>query len=378
MAQLEIDGLRKTFREGEESVEAVSNLSLSVADGEFLVFVGPSGCGKSTTLNCIAGLESVTDGDIIIDGEVVNEKRPEERNIAMVFQSYALYPHMTAAENMEFGLKMTTDLPAAERDEKVQSTAELLDIEDLLDSKPKSLSGGQKQRVALGRAIIRDPAVFLMDEPLSNLDASLRSTMRTEIQQLQTDLDVTTVYVTHDQTEAMTMADRIAILHEGKLQQVGEPLDCYYRPKNEFVAQFIGEPAMNMFDVTREGDTFVCNDLEYPVPDRAGDLQTGESFILGIRPDAIELVEQGTGAATGTVGVVEPLGETSHAHVNAADTDITVKTDGPRSVTTGDVVGVDFPAQRVHLFDADTGVAVARREQIPANSGESPATTPVD
>jgi multiple sugar transport system ATP-binding protein len=378
MAQLEIDGLRKTFDDGEEDVEAVSDISLSVADGEFLVLVGPSGCGKSTTLNCIAGLESVTDGDIIIDGEVVNEKRPEERNIAMVFQSYALYPHMTAAENMEFGLKMTTDLPATEREAKVQSTAELLDIEDLLDSKPKSLSGGQKQRVALGRAIIRDPAVFLMDEPLSNLDASLRSTMRTEIQQLQTNLDVTTVYVTHDQTEAMTMADRIAILHDGKLQQVGEPLDCYYRPKNEFVAQFIGEPAMNMFEVTRENDTFVCDDLEYPVPERAADLQPGGSFTLGIRPDAVELVEPSAGVATGTVGVVEPLGETSHAYVRVADTEITVKTDGPRSVNTGDVVGIDFPARRVHLFDADTGVAVARQEQVPSNLGESQATTRTD
>ncbi len=378
MARLEIDGLSKTFGDGEESVEAVSNLSLSVAAGEFLVLVGPSGCGKSTTLNCIAGLDSVSDGEIVIDGTVVTEKRPEERDIAMVFQSYALYPHMTAAENMEFGLKMTTDLPAAKRREKVRSTAELLGIDDLLDHKPKSLSGGQKQRVALGRAIIRDPAVFLMDEPLSNLDASLRSTMRTEIQQLQADLGVTTVYVTHDQTEAMTMADRIAILYDGELQQVGEPLECYYRPENEFVARFIGEPAMNMFEVTREDDAFVRRGFGCPVPDRARDLQPDKPFVLGIRPDAVDVVEPGAGVATGTVGVVEPLGEVSHAHVSVADTEITITTDGPASVETGDVVDIDFPAQRIHLFDADTGTAVARRERTPGELAGPHATKRVD
>jgi multiple sugar transport system ATP-binding protein len=371
MAQLDIDGLHKAFGRGDDQVEAVSDLSLSVADGEFLVLVGPSGCGKSTTLNCIAGLESVTEGEIRIDGEIVNEKRPEERNIAMVFQSYALYPHMTAAENMGFGLKMTTDLSADEREEKVRSTAELLDIDELLDQKPKSLSGGQKQRVALGRAIVRDPAVFLMDEPLSNLDASLRSTMRTEIQQLQDDLGVTTVYVTHDQTEAMTMADRIAILYDGQLQQVGEPLDCYYRPENRFVAEFIGEPAMNMLPVTCQGDSLVGDGVEYPVPARTGGLPAGTQFTLGIRPEAIDIVEPETGAATGTVEVVEPLGETSHVYLAVADTTITVTTDGPGSVERGQRVGIDFPPERVHLFDADSGVAVARRDSVPGEQTES-------
>ncbi|SFB72311.1 multiple sugar transport system ATP-binding protein [Halobiforma haloterrestris] len=370
MARLEIDGLRKTFGRGEDRIEAVSDLSLSAADGEFLVLVGPSGCGKSTTLNCVAGLESVTDGEIRIDGEVVNDRRPEDRDIAMVFQNYALYPHMTAAENMAFGLKMTTGLSAAERRDRVESTAELLDIGELLEKKPRSLSGGQKQRVALGRAIVRDPAVFLMDEPLSNLDASLRSTMRTEIQQLQDDLGVTTVYVTHDQTEAMTMADRIAILREGELQQIGEPLDCYYRPKNEFVAGFIGEPAMNTVRVTRRGDTLVGDALEYPVPRRADGLPSGEPFTLGIRPEAIEIVEAGTGAATGTVEVVEPLGETSHAYLTVADATVTVTTDGPGAVEEGERVGIDFPAQRVHLFDPDTGAAVARRESLPGEVTE--------
>jgi multiple sugar transport system ATP-binding protein len=369
MAQLEISGLQKTFGRGEDKVEAVSDLSLTVADGEFIVLVGPSGCGKSTTLNCVAGLESVTEGEIRIDGELVNESRPEERNIAMVFQSYALYPHMTAAENMGFGLKMTTDLSAAERTEKVQSTAELLDIDELLDQKPKSLSGGQKQRVALGRAIVRDPAVFLMDEPLSNLDASLRSTMRTEIQQLQDDLDVTTVYVTHDQTEAMTMADRIAILYDGELQQVGRPLDCYYRPENRFVAEFIGEPAMNTLPVTCKGDSLVGDGFEYPVPDRADGLQSGKKFTLGIRPEAIDIVESGTGATTGTVEVVEPLGESSHVYLDVAGTSVTVKTSGPGAVGRGERVGIEFPSDRVHIFDTDSGVAVARRDSVP---GEEP------
>ena len=370
MAGLDIDGLHKRFG-GDEGVEAVTDLSLSVADGEFLVLVGPSGCGKSTTLNCIAGLESVTGGEIRIGGERVNERRPEERDIAMVFQNYALYPHMTAAENMAFGLKMTTDLSATRRQEKVQSTAELLDIPELLDQKPRSLSGGQKQRVALGRAIIRDPAVFLMDEPLSNLDASLRSTMRTEIQQLQEELGVTTVYVTHDQTEAMTMADRIAILHDGELKQVGEPLDCYYRPANQFVAGFIGEPAMNMLEVTREGDRLVGEGFSYPLPDRATAV-TSRSLTLGIRPEAISLVEPGAGGATGTVEVVEPLGETAHAHVDVAGRRVTVTTDGPGSVQSGQRVGIDFPSRRVHLFDAETGVAVARRESVPGDSANSP------
>ncbi|SDJ24553.1 carbohydrate ABC transporter ATP-binding protein, CUT1 family [Halovenus aranensis] len=378
MARLELNDLRKTFGRGEDSVEAVSDLSLSVSDGELLVLVGPSGCGKSTTLNCIAGLDSVTDGTIRIGGDPVNERRPEERDIAMVFQNYALYPHMTAAENLEFGLKMTTGLTAAERRERVESTAELLDIDRLLDQKPKSLSGGQKQRVALGRAIIRDPSVFLMDEPLSNLDASLRSTMRTEIQQLQEDLDVTTVYVTHDQTEAMTMADRIAVMRGGTLQQVGEPLECYYRPQNRFVAEFIGEPAMNMVQVTRRGDRFVADGFEYPVPKRADHLSSGNSFTLGIRPGAIDVVEPQTGAATGTVGVVEPLGETSHAHVDIADTTLTITTDGPGTVERGDVVGVDFPPQRVHVFDVDTGVAVARRDGLPGDPVESNLNTQVD
>ena len=374
MARLVLDTLSKTFENNGTTIDAVSELSLTVEEGEFLILVGPSGCGKSTALNCIAGLEDITDGEIRIDGRVVNDKRPEERNIAMVFQNYALYPHMTAAENMAFGLKMTTDMSPQQRQQKVQSTAEVLDIPELLDKKPKSLSGGQKQRVALGRAIVRDPAVFLMDEPLSNLDASLRSTMRTEIQQLQRKLGVTTVYVTHDQTEAMTMADRIAILRGGRLQQVGEPLDCYYRPQNTFVAQFIGEPAMNMLPVRCAGERLVGDGLSYPLPARAESVSPGQSLQLGIRPEAISLVDPTDGAATGTVEVVEPLGETANAYVDVAGTTVTVTTAGPAVVEGGQQVGIDFPPDRVHLFDADSGVAVARRDSIPGDlADESPA-----
>ncbi len=375
MARLDINELQKTFGRDDDQIEAVSGLSLSVADGEFLVLVGPSGCGKSTTLNCVAGLESVTGGDIRIGGEVVNEERPEEREIAMVFQNYALYPHMTAAENMGFGLKMTTSLSASERHERVRETAELLDIGELLEKKPKSLSGGQKQRVALGRAIVREPSVFLMDEPLSNLDASLRSTMRTEIQQLQENLDVTTVYVTHDQTEAMTMADRIAVLYDGELQQVGTPLDCYYRPRNRFVGEFIGEPAMNTLPVVAQGGRLVGDGFDYPVPERVEERLAGRELTLGIRPEAIDIVEPGTGAATGTVEVVEPLGESSHVYLDVAETTVTVKSDGPSAVKRGDTVGIEFPSERIHLFRADSGEAVARRDSVPGKQTETPVQT---
>ncbi len=242
MAQLELDNLVKTFSDGSDEVVAVDTVNMSLNDGEFLVLVGPSGCGKSTTLRMVAGLETVTEGDILIGDESVIGTEPRDRDIAMVFQNYALYPHMTAEENMSFGLKMTTDLDTETIEQRVTETAEMMGIEDLLDDPPKELSGGQQQRVALGRAIVRDPAVFLMDEPLSNLDAKLRTKMRTELKSLQNELDVTTIYVTHDQTEAMTMGDRIAILDDGVLQQVGTPLECYHRPANRFVAGFIGSP----------------------------------------------------------------------------------------------------------------------------------------
>ncbi len=275
MAELTLGNVTKRF----DDVVAVDDVSIEIDDGEFLVLVA-LGCGKSTTLRMIAGLETISDGRIAIDGDVVNDAPAQQRDIAMVFQSYALYPHMTVRENMRFGLEESTTLEKAEMDSRVEDAAETLEIDDLLERKPGAL-GGQQQRVALGRAIVRDPAVFLMDEPLSNLDAKLRSGMRTELQRLQEELGVTTVYVTHDQTEAMTMSDRIAILDGGELQQVATPLECYHRPTNRFVAGFIGEPSMNFFDVSLEDGRLVDSDIEFEYPlssvvrDSVGDDRVG-------------------------------------------------------------------------------------------------------
>ncbi|MFB6244363.1 MAG: ABC transporter ATP-binding protein, partial [Halobaculum sp.] len=248
MSGITLDTVRKEFSTGDEQIVAVDDVDLEVRDGEFLVLVGPSGCGKTTTLRCIAGLEDVTSGHVRFGEEDVTGLRARERDVAMVFQNYALYPHMDVRTNLGFGLKLSTQLSSAEIDDQVEDVASMLGIEDLLDQKPKELSGGQQQRVALGRAIIRDPAAFLMDEPLSNLDAKLRAEMRTELQTLQHELDVTTVYVTHDQTEAMAMGDRIAVMNDGRLQQVGTPEAVYRTPVNEFVAKFIGSPSINLFD----------------------------------------------------------------------------------------------------------------------------------
>src|SRR6056297_2798092 len=268
MADLKLDNVTKVFTDDDGSdIVAVDDVSFDIEDGEFLVLVGPSGCGKSTTLRMVAGLETVTSGRISLGGTNLVGRDPQDRDIAMVFQSYALYPHMTVQENMSFGLEESTDMADDEIERRVSETAEMMGIGDLLDRKPGELSGGQQQRVALGRAIVREPEVFLMDEPLSNLDAKLRSQMRTELQRLQEDLGTTTIYVTHDQTEAMTMGDRIAILNDGELQQVGTPLECYHEPANVFVAGFIGEPSMNFFDVTLEGDRLVADEFEYPLSD---------------------------------------------------------------------------------------------------------------
>ena len=267
MAQLTLDEVTKTFQDDDGEIIAVDQVSVDIEDGEFLCVVGPSGCGKSTTLRMIAGLEDITRGEIRLDGQIINDQPPARRNVAMVFQSYALYPHMTVRENMAFGLEESTDMPDDEIDERVEQTAETMNIGELLDRRPTELSGGQQQRVALGRAIVRDPEVFLMDEPLSNLDAKLRSSMRTELQRLQEELGVTTMYVTHDQTEAMTMGDRIAILDGGRLQQVATPLECYHQPANQFVAGFIGEPSMNFFEMGVEGDRLVAEAFEYPLKD---------------------------------------------------------------------------------------------------------------
>jgi multiple sugar transport system ATP-binding protein len=363
MSHLVLDDLTKEYNEGGgNSVVAVDDLDISLDAGEFLVLVGPSGCGKSTTLRCIAGLEDITSGTISIDGVVVNDMTPEERDIAMVFQSYALYPHMTARENMSFGLRMTTDLSDEEIAERVDDAARMMGIEELLDDKPRELSGGQQQRVALGRAIVREPEVFLLDEPLSNLDAKLRTRMRTEIQQLQRELDVTTVYVTHDQTEAMTMGDRIAILDGGELQQLGTPMECYHEPTNIFVAGFIGEPSMNFFKVVREGDRLVGDSLSYPLDDRFDDIE-GDQFTLGIRPEDVHLADRdGPHTFRATVRVVEPMGDNNLLIVDVDEAEATVEVEGDVLVDEGDVVRLEFSPDRIHLFDATTGEALVNRE----------------
>ena len=283
MAEIVLDHISKRFDDG---YEAVKDMNLDVKDGEFMILVGPSGCGKSTALRMIAGLEDITEGELRIGDQVVNDLAPRDRDIAMVFQSYALYPHMTVRENMAFPLKLA-GVDDAEINQKVESAAEILDLQQHLDRKPANLSGGQRQRVAMGRAIVRDPRAFLMDEPLSNLDAKLRVQMRTEVAKLQYDLGTTTVYVTHDQTEAMTLGDRVAVMRTGVLQQVGAPGELYENPANIFVAGFIGSPAMNFLPAQIEGGMVKLPIGDLPIPPGIGDL-SGKSVIAGIRPENFE------------------------------------------------------------------------------------------
>ncbi|MDS0295414.1 ABC transporter ATP-binding protein [Halogeometricum luteum] len=366
MSHLVLDHLTKVYGAvGENQIVAVDDLSLELAEGEFLVLVGPSGCGKSTTLQCIAGLETVTDGEIRIDGEVVNDQSPEERDIAMVFQSYALYPHMTARENMSFGLRMSTHLSKEEIRDRVESVAETMGITDLLEDKPKELSGGQQQRVALGRAIVREPEVFLLDEPLSNLDAKLRTKMRTEILQIQRRLNVTSVYVTHDQTEAMTMGDRIAILNGGELQQLGTPLECYHKPNNQFVAGFIGEPSMNFFETTRDESVLASRAFDYPLStEHARLVSECDDVVLGIRPEDISFAETETShSVTGTVQVVQPQGDVNHIVVDLGGVETDVETEGDVHVDEGSTIRLELPENRIHLFDGQTGDAIVNREE---------------
>src|SRR5680860_1140814 len=263
MAEITLDGVTKVFGDG---FEAVKEMDLEIGDGEFMILVGPSGCGKSTALRMIAGLEDISSGEVRISGEVVNERAPKDRDVAMVFQNYALYPHMTVRENMGFALKLA-GAEKEEIDRKVEDAAKTLDLTQHLDRRPANLSGGQRQRVAMGRAIVRDPKAFLMDEPLSNLDAKLRVQMRTEVSRIQSQLGTTTVYVTHDQTEAMTLGDRVAVMRSGVLQQVGSPGELYNNPKNLFVAGFIGSPAMNFMPATLEGDTLKLPMVDVKLPD---------------------------------------------------------------------------------------------------------------
>ncbi|AHG01681.1 sugar ABC transporter ATP-binding protein (plasmid) [Halostagnicola larsenii XH-48] len=368
MAHLELDDVTKEYQSDETSVIAVDDVSVDVASGEFLVLVGPSGCGKSTTLRMIAGLEDVSDGHIRLDEQAIDDVPTQERDIAMVFQSYALYPHKSVHGNMSFGLEESTNLSSAEITETVEEVAALMGIDNLLDRKPGELSGGQRQRVALGRAIVRDPEVFLMDEPLSNLDAKLRADMRTELQHLQQRLGVTTVYVTHDQTEAMTMGDRIAVLNKGELQQIGTPLECYHQPENLFVAGFIGEPSMNCFDGRLEDCSIVTENIQYPLsPDLDLDHQDGASLVLGIRPEDIRIGKRATNETEfeAMVTLVEPMGNENIVHLGfdsaTSNEEFVATTEGMPAVASGDRVAVEFPERVVHLFDGTTGAALKNR-----------------
>ena len=366
MARLTLDGVTKRFRDDDApggEVVAVDDLSVDIDDGEFLVLVGPSGCGKSTTLRMVAGLEPVTTGEVRIDGRDVTDRAAKSRDIAMVFQSYALYPHMTVRRNMAFGLEESTDMPDDAIAETVAETAAMLDVEALLDRKPRELSGGQQQRVALGRAIVRDPAVFLMDEPLSNLDAKLRAQMRTELQRLQKDLGVTTVYVTHDQTEAMTMGDRIAVLDGGRLQQVGTPLECYHEPANEFVAGFVGDPSMNFLDCEVRGDRLSAAAFDYPLVGDLRDAVRGTDRVtLGVRPEDVALSGPDDDPTfVAGVDVVEPMGDENVVHLTAGDETLVATVPGMRRVESGTEVGVSLPPETVHLFDGQTGEALRNR-----------------
>ncbi|GAA1850622.1 ABC transporter ATP-binding protein [Brevibacterium marinum] len=339
---------------------SVNEISLDIADGEFLVLVGPSGCGKSTTLRMLAGLEPVDGGHIRIGDDDVTGLSPRERDIAMVFQNYALYPHMTVGENMAFALKIA-GVAKAQRHERVREAAQLLDLEPYLDRRPKALSGGQRQRVAMGRAIVRSPQVFLMDEPLSNLDAKLRVQTRAQIASLTRRLGVTTVYVTHDQVEAMTMGDRVAVLADGRLQQVDTPRALYDRPANLFVAGFMGSPAMNLIDLPVENGTVRIGESEIRLSDAQRSELTGTRVTAGIRPEDFRL-ESSSGLEV-SVDLVEELGADAYVHgragMAAGDESIVARVNGRTRVARGDTVRVAPEASRIHLFDSTSGARLS-------------------
>ena len=405
MAEIVLEHLTKRFPDGSL---AVDDFNLDIADGEFVILVGPSGCGKSTTLNMIAGLEDITSGELRIGGKVVNDKAPKDRDIAMVFQSYALYPHMTVRDNMGFALKLAKT-PKNVIDEKVNEAARVLDLTSFLDRRPANLSGGQRQRVAMGRAIVRDPAAFLMDEPLSNLDAKLRVQMRTEVSRIQRRLGTTTVYVTHDQVEAMTLGDRVAVMRLGLLQQVGSPKELYDTPNNLFVAGFIGSPAMNFMSGTVEDGTLRTSLGDFPITGRLRreleGSRTGRTLIVGIRPENFEDVAlvspdvRGSGITFhADIDVVESMGSDVYVYfsqereqgVNAAELEELARDSGRADTGGGDTVvarlapdtrireGQDaeiwVDARAIHVFDPESGRNLSRgAEDATSVSGAPPA-----
>jgi multiple sugar transport system ATP-binding protein len=408
VAEIVLDNVTKRYPDG---ALAVNKVSLDIADGELVILVGPSGCGKSTTLNMIAGLEDITEGELRIGGQVVNNKTPKDRDIAMVFQSYALYPHMTVRQNMGFALKLAK-VPQATIDEKVNEAARILDLTQHLDRKPANLSGGQRQRVAMGRAIVRDPAAFLMDEPLSNLDAKLRVQMRTEVSRLQRRLGTTTVYVTHDQTEAMTLGDRVAVMRGGLLQQVGTPQELYDMPDNLFVAGFIGSPAMNFMTGTLEegklrtwlGDITISRQLAQAL-DQAG---TGREVIVGIRPESFEdaaLVSPGSrdngitfdanievresmgsdvyvyftqegGQAASSADLAELAADSGQADTGASPDSVTARLDAATTIREGQSARLWVDVRALHVFDPSNGRNITLEARDKAAGVANPVAGP--
>ena len=351
MATLNLRNVKKSYT----AVEVIKGVDLDIADREFVVFVGPSGCGKSTLLRMIAGLEEITEGDLLIDGQRTNDVPPDERGLAMVFQTYALYPHMTVRENMAFALKLAK-VSKAEQDRKVGEVAKLLQLDAYLDRKPKALSGGQRQRVAIGRAMVREPKVFLFDEPLSNLDAALRVQMRIELSRLHERLDATMIYVTHDQVEAMTLADKIVVLRDGRIEQVGTPLELYHHPENQFVAGFIGSPKMNFLDcevvaATAGGVSVrIHSGAEVAVPVQAGSARAGETLVLGVRPE--HLAPRADGILPGETVVVERLGGQTYLYVQTGTGDLVIsEAGGDSTARLHETVQLGFDPAAAHLFD---------------------------
>jgi multiple sugar transport system ATP-binding protein len=355
MSRITLEKIGKSFGR----VEVLNGIDLDIHDGEFVVFVGPSGCGKSTLLRQIAGLDRPTSGEVRIDGKLVNDVEAADRGLAMVFQSYALYPHMSVRQNLAFGLE-NTRTPKAEIEARIAEAARMLEIGDYLDRRPGQLSGGQRQRVAIGRAIVRHPTAFLLDEPLSNLDAELRISMRAELSALHQRLKTTMIYVTHDQVEAMTLADRIVVLRKGKLEQVGSPLDLYNRPANRFVAGFIGAPSMNFLTgaiagVDEAGTAVrILGGDGVVVPRRAETAAPGDTVTVGVRPQHIRLAADGEAGVTATISIVEALGSETVIHARTPTGETLLATlDGQHALTRGETVTLTFAPASLHLFDGD-------------------------